>query len=565
MKKVLAALVALAAGLMLFSCRKPAPDKEDSISTEPSSWTVSAEGGEVKVMVRSTAGWTLEPKADYNWVSASAGSGVDGDLVTFSVQPNETPEDFVSEWVFTCGKANAGFKLTLKGLDKLPPSIVLNSDQNVVLDCNKGEFTVLLHSDGIAYSDIKVSFASENSWLKHETSLAGDEEGDARIIFSYEALNGLDDLSETITFSADEVKNPVTVNVVQEARHLLACEKHSYNVPMEGGTVEIPVSANVGFSVAVSEDGRDWLTAERSVNGVKCKAAVLAEGKRSATVTLTQTDAVEGETPLEFVLTVTQANVIVSWAADMTGNRLFPKWDGTAEKLGVATALTLEAMVNVDEFHKEINTIMGIEGMFLLRFGDAGLSENTLQLATYVGNATVDFDFQTHTWYHIACVYTFDPTSYIATTTIYIDGVKALEKNDWYFDKYVSWPVWATVTGVNFSPEWSYESDSNRVFWYGYSFDQNRDLRGKLTELRIWKKALTAEEINAPDHFYTVDPKSEGLYSYWKFTEGQGDTIEDATGNGNKLYGELDITKQSNEQYYGPAGIKWVEVTLPDK
>ena len=85
-----------------------------------------------------------------------------------------------------------------------------------------------------------------------------------------------------------------------------------------------------------------------------------------------------------------------------------------------------------------------------------------------------------------------------------------------------------------------------------------------MTEIRIWNKVLTEEEINAPDHFYTVDPKSEGLYSYWKFTEGQGSTIEDATGNGNKLYGETYVRKQGNDNK-GDEGIKWVEVALPDK
>ena len=85
-----------------------------------------------------------------------------------------------------------------------------------------------------------------------------------------------------------------------------------------------------------------------------------------------------------------------------------------------------------------------------------------------------------------------------------------------------------------------------------------------MTEVRIWKKALTEAEINAKNHFYTVDPKSEGLFSYWKFTEGKGNFIEDATDNGNKLYGEVDIQKYGGVNRGNP-GIKWVEVSLPEK
>ena len=558
--------LALATALALVGCQEkpaPAPEVKDSIEIEPSSKTISAEGGDVKVMVTSSGEWTLEAKAEYRWVSASADKGVDGDVVTFNVDPNETLDNLVSEWTFTCGEAVAEFKLTLKGLDKLPASIILNSEENLVLDYNKGEFTVLLHSDDVMYRDIKVTLGNENSWLKHVTSLAGDEEGDAKIIFSYNALEGLDDLRETITFSAEDVKTPVVVNVVQEAKHVLSTEKEFYTVAVEGETIEIPVTVNVEYSITVSAEGNGWLTAEKTDAGIKVKAEALTESKRTATITLAQTDAKEGEEALKRVLTVTQVKALISWAADMKGNRLFPKWDGTAEKLGYASAVTLEAMINIDEFNKNgISTVMGIEGDFLLRFGDAA-PDNVLQVATMNGNYDVDFKFETNRWYHLAVTFTQD-ASYYANVAVYIDGQKKGEKLNWQMKGGGSWYGDPIRRGVNFSKNWSYEPDGTRCFWMGYSYDANRDLKGKMTEIRIWNKVLTEEEINAPDHFYSVNPKSEGLYSYWKFTEGQGSTIEDATGNGNKLYGETNVRKQGNDNK-GDEGIKWVEVALPDK
>ena len=563
MKKI---LVALATALALVGCQEkpaPAPEVKDSIEIEPSSKTISAEGGNVKVMVTSSGEWTLEAKAEYGWVSASANKGVDGDVVTFNVDPNETLDNLVSEWTFTCGEAVAEFKLTLKGLDKLPASIKLNSEENVVLDYNKGEFTVLLHSDDVEYRDIKVTLGNENSWLKHVTSLAGDEEGDAKIIFSYNALEGLDDLRETITFSAEDVKTPVVVNVVQEAKHVLSTEKEFYTVAVEGETVEIPVTVNVEYSITVSAEGNGWLTAEKTDAGIKVKAEALTESKRTATITLAQTDAKEGEEALKRVLTVTQVKALISWAADMKGNRLFPKWDGTAEKLGYASAVTLEAMINIDEFNKNgISTVMGIEGDFLLRFGDSA-PDNVLQVATMNGNYDVKFEFETNRWYHLAVTFTQD-ASYYANVAVYIDGQKKGEKLNWQMKGGGSWYGDPIRRGVNFSKKWSYEPDGTRCFWMGYSYDANRDLKGKMTEIRIWNKVLTEEEINAPDHFYSVNPKSEGLYSYWKFTEGQGSTIEDAPGNGNKLYGETNVRKQGSDNI-GDEGIKWVEVALPDK
>ena len=98
----------------------------------------------------------------------------------------------------------------------------------------------------------------------------------------------------------------------------------------------------------------------------------------------------------------------------------------------------------------------------------------------------------------------------------------------------------------------------------GYSYDQNRSLDGRITEIRIWNKTLTAEEINAENHFYSVNPDAEGLFSYWKFTEGTGTSIADATGKGNALYGELNVAKQSSGDNVGTAGITFSEVSLPE-
>lgn len=53
------------------------------------------------------------------------------------------------------------------------------------------------------------------------------------------------------------------------------------------------------------------------------------------------------------------------------------------------------------------------------------------------------------------------------------------------------------------------------------------------------------------NHFYLVEPDSEGLVAYWKFDEGTGQTVTDYTGNGN------------NGMALDP--ISWVEVALPEK
>ena len=63
-----------------------------------------------------------------------------------------------------------------------------------------------------------------------------------------------------------------------------------------------------------------------------------------------------------------------------------------------------------------------------------------------------------------------------------------------------------------------------------------------ICECRIWNRVLTAEEIQAKNHFYYVDPKSEGLVAYWKFDEGQGVSITDYA-NENNLTAAIEYIK----------------------
>lgn len=56
---------------------------------------------------------------------------------------------------------------------------------------------------------------------------------------------------------------------------------------------------------------------------------------------------------------------------------------------------------------------------------------------------------------------------------------------------------------------------------------------GSLSEFRIWGVARTQSEI--VNNMYAVNPKSEGLITYWKINEGGGDVIHDYTGNGRDL------------------------------
>lgn len=222
---------------------------------------------------------------------------------------------------------------------------------------------------------------------------------------------------------------------------------------------------------------------------------------------------------------------LINIVPDLTENRAWPVWKNPAVANGLRT-FTLEALVKFNKFEKSINTIMGIEGKFLLRMGDSA-PKNQLQIATSGGNLThSSLQFQTNAWTHLAVTFN------AGAIEVYLDGVKQ-------FTGSVS--VRSVDLGVEHSEE---DGGKPRCFWFGYSYDSNRHLDGLISEARIWNKVLTAEEINAPAHFYLVEPDADGLVGYWKFDEGAGTAVKDQTSNGN------DVTIENLPN--------WVKVSLPE-
>lgn len=222
---------------------------------------------------------------------------------------------------------------------------------------------------------------------------------------------------------------------------------------------------------------------------------------------------------------------LINVVCNISRNRAYPDWkDGKI--FNNLTENTLEILIKGNSFPNQVNTLMGIEGNYLLRIGDAGVPSNQLQVATSSGNLTnSDLQFESGKWYHIAV--TFNK----GAIKVYINGVEKLSKS-------------VLKNSVSLGAAHSNEASGKpRCFWIGYSYDDNRFFDGAVSEARIWNRALSASEIQAVNHFYTVDPASEGLIAYWKFDQGSGAEAKDYSVNGNNL------TIQNEP--------KWESVSLP--
>lgn len=244
---------------------------------------------------------------------------------------------------------------------------------------------------------------------------------------------------------------------------------------------------------------------------------------------------------------------------DVFDNKLWPDpagWDNW-DMVKDMSEFTMEALVNIHAFRNgEIATVMGIEDRFLIRLGDAGLPKNQLQIALgrMVDNSVERGSFtnaslmlNAQRWYHIAV--TFDN----GEVSVYLDGQRKVTGT-------ATVGASVPVTSVDFStPHLEEETwGEPRCFWIGFSYADGRCLNGMISEVRIWNKALEAEVIKSGNHFYKVDPDSDGLIAYWKFDDGENAEV---VGKGNLV---KDHTVYGNH-LHSASPMKWFPVALPEK
>lgn len=223
---------------------------------------------------------------------------------------------------------------------------------------------------------------------------------------------------------------------------------------------------------------------------------------------------------------VFRAGALINVVADIQDNYLeiFP-WKN-ADRVSGMRQITMEALIYPREFGQLISTVMGIEGAFLMRIGDAGVPDNQIQIATSSGNFTdAKLQLQTNKWQHVALTYDRDN----GEMKVYIDGHLMAEGTSR-----------ASINIIG--------NGTDRNFLVGKSYEDGRDLNGCISEARVWDVVRTADEI--ANSIYTVDPTSPGLIAYWKFDDLSTYTVKDYSGNGN------DLTAKR-------AQLTWKNVSLP--
>ena len=528
--------------------KKKASQAEEQleITFVPESNILPREGGNVSVLVTSSDEWTLE--GSHTFVHPSATSGSDGAEVTFAVDPNETEEDKVADYVFKMGSKNVPFRITVKGGVIYTLEIV--GEKELKFAYTKQEKIAVTLNTNVPYRDLAAEITStEEGWLTKGVTVQGATETEVIMYFDLTQNDGLDPREASVKITGPKGGEDI-LKIKQMPQSQISVEELSYYLETTGSTLEIPVAANVAFDVTLSESAGTWFAYSGFTDGkLKFTYQDLPEGTiRSCTATLTEKEPAAGARPLTVVLMFSQKpKGVITTAVNMTGTRAWPAWNDPAPVTNMK-ALTLEALVNptVVRYSGSLSTIMGIEGKFLVRLGDVGIPWYQVQVcwdsgkSGYWGNiegklSNSNMKVNLNEWTHIAV--TFGE----GTVKVFINGE---EKGS------TTTNVPASVNfGITHNDEQAPQGQQiTRCFWVGYSYESTRDFQGMMSELRIWNRVLTADELANEARRYSVDPKSEGLVTYWKCDEGQGDVIKDHTSYRNDLASD---------------GLKWEPASLP--
>ena len=284
--------------------------------------------------------------------------------------------------------------------------------------------------------------------------------------------------------------------------YILSVENEIYTIGQNAGELRVKIT---GGDWSVVEPDQDWLTYDRRDGDYAVFSYTSAPHRfRVQEVSVKQVDpdnktlirtfVVSGTSVLDFTQTYAKA--------DLSKN----------EALKEINELTYEALICPTAFPNTINTVMGVEGKFLIRLGDSGYPADQLQVA-YTGGKCAPGELAAipkNQWTHLAV--TMNPAD--GSIRVYINGENVFTDSN---------NVTVDITDFKIGRSGNYTT---------------RYFSGYMAEIRVWTRALTAEEINAENHFFSIDPKAEDLLAYWRCDDGSGKSLLDATGNGYDCIGD---------------------------
>lgn len=355
--------------------------------------------------------------------------------------------------------------------------------------CNDAEYDTLsnqayiLQTNTNANSSLKLTVGAEvaTTTLNVRLSDVANVESRYRLVYDTAVVNEYNRLNET-----------PYVSLPQES-FSLSSEETTIEA---GASVSTPITLTVPpYSEALKASGKKYAIGFRLEN-TSGNASVLPSGSKIVYIL--------DQVVIQPVVVLDQSHYV---SQNLVKNYPLTEW-------------TVEMNINKHILYTEVGrgnnqAIFGAgPDEIYIRFGDAPIEGNRLQIKTQGTQMNSLALFNEHTWYHLA---------FVCTGTklyLYVNG---------QLDNSMDLPSKTTnVNNINIC--------SPSTYWLGNAM---------YSEVRFWQRARSQAEI--ANNMYACDPTTPGLITYYKMNEGEGYSFRDASGNGN------------NAETNGQAVPEWIQ------
>lgn len=247
-------MIALTATLILGGCSDDDESTNGGIATISLSTDiiqVDKSGGSATITVTSSDDWRLSGVCD--WVHPSATSGTDGDIVTFTIDPNKLDEERTATFKFFTGSSVVALQVESQSAYVMD----LLSDANPSISKDASKMKIELNTK-VADLTIDYSDASKKWLIFNKRS---DFSGKTTLSFTATENDTYKDRSATITITSPLVAEPVIVNVNQRQTDAIVIENNTLMYDLTARTISFNMRYNIDYGVSITQ-GNDWITSQ---------------------------------------------------------------------------------------------------------------------------------------------------------------------------------------------------------------------------------------------------------------------------------------------------------------
>lgn len=244
-------MIALSATLILWSCSKDdemTNGNEATISLSTNIIQVDKNGGNATVTVASSGDWRLSGVCD--WASPSVTSGKNGDVITFTIAPNQLDEKRTATFKFFTGSSVVPLQI------EAAPAYIMDllSNNNMTISKNAGSVQIQLITN-VVDPIISLSEGAEE-WLTFDRR--NDFGGKTTLLFKANENKAYKGRSSTITISSPLVATPVSVNVNQKQTDAIIPEIQTLMYDLAARSISFKLKYNVEYSTSITQ-GNEWI------------------------------------------------------------------------------------------------------------------------------------------------------------------------------------------------------------------------------------------------------------------------------------------------------------------